>query len=90
MHIYTFTLLGKGVARCFKAKLFYYVGKSKRRHKFPVFLSFTPCGDRQTDFVQLNLLSCLSKEELQRKECFVTWKDAVTHFRLLPLGIMIK
>ena len=37
-------------ARCYEAELFYDVVKSKRRHWLAVTLSFTPCGDRQTDF----------------------------------------
>ena len=37
-------------ARCYKAELFYDVVKSKRRHWFAVTLSFTPCGDCQSEF----------------------------------------
>ena len=34
----------------------YDVVKSKRRHWLAVTLSFTPCGDRQTDFYYLFII----------------------------------
>ena len=33
-----------------KSSFVYDVVKSKRKYQFAVTLSFTPCGDRQTDF----------------------------------------
>ena len=45
-------------ARCYKAELFYDVVKSKKRHWLAVTLSFTPCGDRQTDFFSV-FITCV-------------------------------
>ena len=43
-------------ARCYEAELFYDVVKSKR-HWLAVTLSFTPCGNRQTDFYYIEEIS---------------------------------
>ena len=49
-------------ARCYKAELFYDVVESKRRHWFAVTLSFTPCGDRQTDKIKICLTIATRRE----------------------------